>query len=280
MTTWRGVREAWGALGDLVLPVPCGACGGSGGALCAGCRTEVRASAGGAGPRVLPGGGLLVWSGARFEGALREAVSTWKDAGRADLSPVLAVLLGGALSSVLLADAGLRSAVAAGQRVLVVPVPPSPTARRRRGHDPVGGLAVAAATAVRGPPVPGRPDPLVVAGLLRHRRRVEDQSRLGRAERHRNLAGALELRPHAAPLVDGAPVVIVDDVVTTGATLLEASRVLLGAGAGRVVAATVAATPPPSGDVARATRGAWRPQAPRIGGPGAPGGGTRRPFPL
>jgi predicted amidophosphoribosyltransferase len=74
--------------------------------------------------------------------------------------------------------------------------------------------------------------------LLRPRRAVADQAGLGSAGRAANLQGALvAVRPLA-----GRAVVIVDDLVTTGATLADAARALLVAGASVHGAATVAAT--------------------------------------
>jgi predicted amidophosphoribosyltransferase len=74
--------------------------------------------------------------------------------------------------------------------------------------------------------------------LLVLRRAAADQRGLGRAERLENLRGGMLARR-----AEGIRVVIVDDVVTTGATLLEAARALRAAGAVVVGAATIAATP-------------------------------------
>ena len=62
------------------------------------------------------------------------------------------------------------------------------------------------------------------------------------SSRAANLAGSLSVPGRLVALVAGRPVVIVDDVVTTGATLTEAARALRAAGAEVVAAASVAAT--------------------------------------
>ncbi|MFB4313305.1 ComF family protein [Actinomadura sp. 21ATH] len=80
-----------------------------------------------------------------------------------------------------------------------------------------------------------------VLQALRQRRRVLDQAGLPVGRRAANLAGALEVLPSAA--VAGRTVVLVDDVITTGATLAEAARALRAADARVAAAATVAATP-------------------------------------
>jgi len=78
--------------------------------------------------------------------------------------------------------------------------------------------------------------------VLTQRRRVRDQVGLGVDDRAANLAGALWVPPGWAARLGGRPCLLVDDVVTTGATLAEAARALRAAGSGPVVAATVAAT--------------------------------------
>lgn len=72
---------------------------------------------------------------------------------------------------------------------------------------------------------------------------VRDQAGLGRADRARNLAFSMRVRPRHRAALQGTPVLLVDDVVTTGATLVEAARTLERAGAGPLLAVTVAATP-------------------------------------
>lgn len=79
------------------------------------------------------------------------------------------------------------------------------------------------------------------ARLLTQVRRVADQAGLPGAERAANLAGALRVSRPAAVL--RRRVVVVDDVITTGASLAEAARALEEAGAQVLAAATVAATP-------------------------------------
>ena len=196
------------------------------------------------------------WAGARFEGALRLAVTAYKDEGRRDLRDDLARLLGASLTAAV-ADPALRRRLALGEEVLVVPVPTARASRRRRGDDPVAALARAASAAVgAAPPASaaqragrrtgrvGLPAPgLVVVPALAHSRRVADQAHLDRRSRARNLAGSMVVGAAWREVVRGATCVVVDDVVTTGVTLAEAARALHDAGAGHVVAATCATTP-------------------------------------
>ncbi|HET6969286.1 MAG TPA: ComF family protein [Ornithinibacter sp.] len=246
---WHVVRAALAAAVDLVLPAGCAVCGEAvcreaGGALCRRCRADVRASAlpGGAGnvtSSPAPPGMPVCWAAARFEGALRSAVTAYKDEGRRDLRPLLADGLALALSTSLATEPTLRGALASGERVLVVPLPTSRASRRRRGDDPVGDLARAAVQQVRGRAAV----PLAVAPVLAHTRAVADQARLGRTARRDNLAGAIEVTAAGRDAVRGSVCVLADDVVTTGATFAEAARSLRAAGARHVVAVAVAATP-------------------------------------
>ena len=230
---------------DLVLPARCAACHEPGGPLCDACSGDVRAASvvGGArvtGPDPRPPGMPVCWAAARFEGALRDAVTAYKDEERRDLAGVLADALAMSVATALATDPVLRRRAGTGGQVLVVPLPSSGASRRRRGGDPVGDLARATAARLAGHTA--RRQPLVVAPALRLTRAVADQSRLDRTERADNLAGALAVRQRWADAVRGSACLLVDDVVTTGATLTEAARALRVAGAEHVAAATVAAT--------------------------------------
>jgi predicted phosphoribosyltransferase len=87
-------------------------------------------------------------------------------------------------------------------------------------------------------------------------RRVRDSAGLDAAERRANLAGRFRPLPAAVP--DDARLVLVDDVVTSGATLTEAARELRTAHDTPVLAAVVAATPRrPAHPVTRVSPGAF-----------------------
>jgi ComF family protein len=119
----------------------------------------------------------------------------------------------------------------------IVPVPLHPRALRRRGFNPAAVLARAVAR-VRGA--------RVVPGALERTRDTPSQTGLDRPGRRRNVRGAFRARG-AQP----ERVWLVDDVVTTGATLAEAARALREAGAREIVAVCAARTPPPGrGDAA------------------------------
>lgn len=74
--------------------------------------------------------------------------------------------------------------------------------------------------------------------LLARRRRTRPQASLSPNQRRRNVRGAFRVRPHRD--LPGACVLLVDDILTTGATMNEAARTLLAAGAARVYAAVLA----------------------------------------
>ncbi len=80
---------------------------------------------------------------------------------------------------------------------------------------------------------------LLLANALKVKGGRPAQSRLGRAGRAHNIAGAFT----ATRRLDGLRVLLIDDVVTTGATLTAAAAAVLSAGASEVIAAVLAATP-------------------------------------
>ncbi len=78
--------------------------------------------------------------------------------------------------------------------------------------------------------------------LLRRIRHIPPQAGLDRAGRKRNVKGAFALTPRGVEMVAGKTVLLVDDVLTTGATLHECTKMLKKAGAAKVFVLTLAKT--------------------------------------
>lgn len=209
-TLSAAVRDAFADALTLVLPVDCAGCGRADMTLCPECRETLAPSVC---TRAIDGG-LTVSSGLAFNGAPACVLRALKEDGRTSLARELAPALRAAVSA-----AGWRTGVP------VVPVPTSRAAFRRRGY--------------RVPELLARRAGLDVVPLLAPSRRTVDQRGLDRAARSRNAAGSLVARSAGG----AGPVVIVDDVLTTGATLAEARRALNEAGVLVLGCATVASTP-------------------------------------
>lgn len=116
------------------------------------------------------------------------------------------------------------------QADLVLPMPLAPARLRERGFNQVGELARRLA--------PHKFEP----ALLLRTRETPAQSGLTRAERLRNLRGAFAVEPLRAPEVQGRRIVLVDDVMTSGASLFAAAQVLREAGAVHITAVVLART--------------------------------------
>ncbi|KDN74588.1 hypothetical protein DF19_31080 [Streptomyces olindensis] len=225
------MRGWWQDLTDLVLPGECGGCGRPRAVLCAQCRAVLSAAAvSRVRPVPEPPGLPVVHAAARYADEVRATLLAHKERGALALAAPLGVALAGAVMAGLQGasasvGAGMVSSRWSGAPVLLVPVPSGRRAVRARGHDPARRIALAAAGRLRGSGIPAR-----VLGVLRQKRAVADQSRLNSSQRQGNLAGALAVAPGAARLLCEGPVVLVDDVMTTGASLAEAARAVRAAG--------------------------------------------------
>ncbi|HEU0042821.1 MAG TPA: phosphoribosyltransferase family protein [Jiangellaceae bacterium] len=219
--------------GDLALGSTCAGCGDQPGWLCAECRAQLAALPGEV--RLLDGAdNLKVARVTPYGGTVRSVILEHKERGRLALARPLGDLLAVSVTA-LAADGGCGRC---GDRpIALVPAPSAPSSTRSRGHDPLVRATRRSAVVLRR----GGQEAAVVPAL-RHSRRVADQAGLGRAEREANLYGALAVRPGALPLLAGRCVVVVDDVLTTGATLREAIRALGLEGAPACGAAVIAAS--------------------------------------
>ncbi|MGJ5755457.1 putative amidophosphoribosyltransferase [Streptomyces puniciscabiei] len=212
------MRGWWQDLTDLVLPTDCAGCGAPRTVLCPRCRRALY----GRTPRRVrpvpePAGLPVVHAVAPYGEEVRTLLLAHKERGALALTGTLGRALAGAVRAGLGAGPG---AVAAGSgSVLLVPVPSARWAVRARGHDPVRRMALAAAGELRRTGTPAR-----VAAVLRQRRPVADQAGLDARRRQANLAGALEVTAGGGRLLGAGHVVLVDDLITTGASLAEAAR--------------------------------------------------------
>lgn len=223
--TWRGEREAFvDAAASLLLGSACPGCGVPSARLCGGCAGRLVSCR----PHEVPVRSALppVRACGPYAGVWRRCLISYKERGSWWLSAPLGAVL--ALAAAGLDPGALR------RGATLIPVPSLGSAVRARGWDTTLGLARAASGELEraGASVTAMP-------ALRHARRVADQSGLGVAERAANLVGAFAGRP---PPGERA-CVVVDDLVTTGASLREAVRALESAGWDVLGCAVVAATP-------------------------------------
>jgi ComF family protein len=208
----------------VLLPPACAACGRFGPALCGGCLAGLRPAGRpedcflAPDPGVVVGDALEVGLAAfAYQGSLRRALGRLKYAGVADVATPLA-------------DAALptlRRLVTLVGPAPLVPVPVHPERRRERGYNQAALLARGLGRAVH----------LPVADLLTRERATARQHHLDRAGRLRNLRGAFTMADgsRAPPTV-----ILVDDILTTSATLETCAAVLRGAGARRVAGIAIA----------------------------------------
>jgi predicted amidophosphoribosyltransferase len=224
------------AVADLVWPLACAGCATPGVRWCATCEPLLAGPARRTAPSPCPPDLPPVWTVAAYDGPVRHAIVTWKDEGRHDLDAPLGAALA---QAVLAGDAALLGSRCGPEPPVLwlVPMPSRPAARRARGGEPVRDLAVRAAARARRA---GRPAQVLPA--LEHLRAVQDQSGLDAVQRRDNVAGAFGVRRRAAARLASAPCLLVDDVVTTGATLAEAAAAVRWAGGHPIGAAVVAAT--------------------------------------
>lgn len=224
---------AWITLADLVLSGRCLVCSEPaqtpGEHVCRSCRLpwQQRPRQVLAGPRV--------FAVHPYDRVAQRVILAVKEEGRRALEPLLAEAM---------AIAALPLLAATHEPVLAVPVPSRASARRRRGADVLWSITLRSArllTSAGWPVYPMR--------LLAHQRTVRDQSGLDAVERSRNMGGSMCVRRSTSmwefsrtrPMeIEGATIMVMDDLVTTGATIREAIRVL--SQVGRVLGGACAAS--------------------------------------
>ena len=207
----RAVRSA---LLDLIVPSSCGGCGRPGPALCQDCAALLEAPL----PVRLAAAMPPVFALGRYDGPLRTALLAYKERGRREL----AVPFGAAVAAALRQLATTVRPPADGW--WLVPAPSRPSQARRRGGDHVARLAATAAAAIAAAGTPAAVAPALCLG-----RGVRDSVGLDKAARSANLAGRVKIRQSGLPPAGGS-VLLLDDVITTGATAAACTAALTAAG--------------------------------------------------
>lgn len=205
------------SLVSLLAPPLCAACGahcGEGNALCGECRAGLRWL----GAEQQPCEALAVWAPVAYEGPARAIVAGVKFRGALGLVELMAAQIAANAPPGVL-DTGR-----------LVPVPLHPARRRKRGFNQAERLAAALA----------RRTGLPIEDCLSRTGSKGTQVGRDRAERQAAIAGAVSARRMPR---DAKTLVLVDDVVTSGGTLLACAAALRAAGARNVRAVAYARTP-------------------------------------
>ena len=192
-------------LNALLFPTRCFGCRKLGFAICSECRKQ--------------------WNSHQY----RIRVSNLEVFSAIEYSPIAKnILLAAKEQSLKSADLLIVAALTSAVRDLfrkvpicaIVPIPSQRSSNRQRGRDFVSEIAITVA----------KDFGVLVLPLLEHQRKVRDQSKLNVSGRRENLAMALVIKTEYLGNYLGERVVILDDLVTTGATIAEANRALAKAG--------------------------------------------------
>ena len=236
----RWLSDGLGTILDVLLPSPCITCGRTGSAMCAECLEAVerfrRPECNSCALPIPPDTTQVhsdeclrarsavraVRSAGPFDSTLRSAIHAFKYGDRPDAASPLASLL---LAPVTRLIAGNPVATP----WTLVPVPLHPNRIATRGYDQASLLALHLARAVD----------LPIDERLHRVRETAAQVGLGRRARLANMSGAFQFQ--GLPII--GTVILVDDVMTTGATLDQAARACLAAGCTDVCAVTLAREP-------------------------------------
>lgn len=222
------MQRILGELLDLLVPRACAGCGAETVTLCGRCLAELAVPVRSTVPRY---GTREVHGAGEYTGVLRDCLIAYKERDRRDLTALLGLLLARAVLAVLEHTPPASSPASPPPAppppaALLVPVPATPAAVRRRGADHVAVLGARAAALLRAEGLDVRCAPLLE--VRAHR----DQVGFGSTARRRNVRGTHRASAGAAGLLAGtrtaaaagARIVVLDDICTTGATVAESTR--------------------------------------------------------
>lgn len=205
---------------DVLLPRGCAGCDKPDERLCSSCRRGFSLCM----TRRMPGSLFsagCVYACGEYRGSVRRAILQWKDHGDEEITGDLCFALERCVR-----ESGVGRKLSRYDHVLVVPVPSSPTSMRSRGRRHTLPLAVSVARCLTAQGVRAEADSILsITGV-----RSKSVQQRGAVERSARLADHIMVQPRLIP--DGGnahqmyPVVLVDDIATTGSTLRQCAKTL------------------------------------------------------
>jgi predicted amidophosphoribosyltransferase len=192
-------------LNTLLFPVRCYGCRDLGFAICSNCRKHWN-------PHIYQSqiADLPVYSAIPYSAVARNILLAAKEESQKSADQLIIRALSKSLETLFKNIPGCA----------IVPIPSQPSANRRRGRDFVSEISISVA----------RECGVAILPMLHHQRVIRDQSKLNIAARRENLAMALAIKSEYAGNYPAEKVVILDDLITTGATIKEAIRALTKGG--------------------------------------------------
>jgi ComF family protein len=212
------MRKYFYPLLDLVYPKRCPGCHLPSISICDSCKVfwqkpPIRIK--------LSQSNISVFSVADYRKEVRSVLLAYKENSEIEAGKVL-------IEALLQARRGLSNY----SHCTFVPIPSNPKSNQRRGRDFMLDLCNQVAVKSEDRVLP----------ILEVSRDVQDQSKLSEKQRSQNLVGAFNCRQKYLNLIGEPPIILVDDLLTTGATLREAYRALRQRGVIPIVAITAAHT--------------------------------------
>ena len=208
---------------ELIFPARCIKCAAYGSFICTDCLSKIP-------PAPENRHANAMWS--YRDATARRLVTAFKYAGKTSLANTIAQ----PFYDFLLAECEEKMLYDTHNDLpLMIPIPVSRRKQRKRGFNQTQLLVKALADIDQGANFKPAPDILIKI------KDTPDQASLShRNDRMKNMRGVFAVNPRKHNEITGKAVILIDDVTTTGATINEAKRVLLGAGARKIIACTVA----------------------------------------